>query len=253
MILVIAKNFGRRCYGGICYGIFHIVCYRFKHLVTRNIAVFHTQILPTVRTHCRILHGFKRKVMVETSESLYHCIGYRHDAGISDHTVCLATPQMPYRKFALMLIYFQHRVYHVRHLLLMDYSHQRHRRTVSVPEGKCSIVREISCFMYLVISSVIASVRITEKRRSNHRMVQSRIENLFRRFVFGLYYDFGQFVVPCLVCRLSSGIEIPARKFRRQILPRPFYADRRQSHFQKNRFVFFHAEGSPSVHVVFPM
>ena len=250
MILVIAKDFGRRCYGGIRYGIFHIVCYRFKHLVTRNIAVFHPKVLTSVRSESRILHGFKRKVMVKTAKTLDHSIRDRDYPRITDHAVSLATPQMPYRKFALLLIYFQHCVYHVRHPVLMYDGHKGHCCTVSVPEGKCSIVSEIFCFMYLMIGSVIASVHITEKRRGYHGMIQCSIEYSPRGFILSPDPYFRKFVVPRPVRNIRHSIEIPARKFCRQILPRPFYADRRQSHFQKNRFVFFRAERSPSVHII---
>ena len=62
-------------------------------------------LLASVRSEGRSLHRLESEFIVYARQVLDYRISHRDDARISDHAVSLAAMQMPYREFALLLVY----------------------------------------------------------------------------------------------------------------------------------------------------
>ena len=131
--LLLSEHFRSICDGSVRKGIFKIICNRLIEKVARYITIFHPMFLSPVRPESRCLHRLESKFIVYSIEAFDYRICHRRYAGISDHTVCLATMKMPDRKLALLLIYPQHRVYEVTISLWLEYAVERHRSPVCIP------------------------------------------------------------------------------------------------------------------------
>ena len=123
-------------YRSVRNGIFEVVGDRFIEEVARDVSIFHTQILTSIRPHRRDLHRLEGPFRIE---SVDYGISYRHNPRITDHAVCLASVQVPYRQLALFLMDMQHRVYEFSVSVRLEKAVQRHSGAVGVPERECCI------------------------------------------------------------------------------------------------------------------
>ena len=91
-------------------------------------------LLASVRSEGGCLHSLKREFVVEALETLHDRVSHRRNARVADHTVGLASVEMPYRKLALLLVDGKHSVDEVSVTLSLEDAVERHSRSVSVPE-----------------------------------------------------------------------------------------------------------------------
>ena len=175
--------------GAVCKCIFKVVCHGLVEEVARDVAVFHPQVLTSVPLECRGAHSLECEIRVEAVEALDYCVGHRHYARIAHHAVRLASVEMPYGKFSLLLIYGDHGLDEIRISVLLEYAVERHGCPVGVPEGECGVGCVAGVFMVLSVCPAVSAVYVTEGGRSDHRVVEGCVEYPGGRLVLGLDAD----------------------------------------------------------------
>ena len=140
---------------------------------------------------------------------------------------------MPYGKLALLFVDVEHRVDDVRLFFRMYDCHKRQRSAVCVPEGECSVIREIRTFVYLSVGSAVISVYVAENRRGYHCVIQARVEHFACICVLGGDFYFRKFLLPFPLGSFCGCLEIPARHLSFHVGLCAFHAYRRKGDLEE--------------------
>ena len=222
-------------HGPVGQRVLHVVGHRFVEEVAGDIAVFHAQVHTPLAEHGGLLQRLVGQLLVEAVVTFQHDVGHGRDAGIADHAVGLVAREVPDGKLALLRVDMEHRMGDVGHLLRMENRHQRLGSAVGVPQREGRIVHERRGAVDLAVSAPIVAVHVAELRRSDHRVVERRIEDAAGGFVRSLDTHLLQLGVPRLVGRRRRSFEVPAGKFRLHVELGVLDAHGRNRHFHIER------------------
>src|SRR5215213_2867961 len=87
-----------------------------------------------------MLRRFVSFLVIETLDSLRHCVGNHRHRVIADHRVGLFTPQFPNRQASALFVDPNESVYEVDGAFLIDDRIQRMRGAERVPEGEDGVL-----------------------------------------------------------------------------------------------------------------
>ena len=73
-------------------------------------------------------------LLIDSRITLNHRVGNRYNTWITNHTVGLIAPQMPYGQTALLVVDVEHSVDYAVHLLWLQNRIQGHSGTISIPQ-----------------------------------------------------------------------------------------------------------------------
>ena len=105
VVILLSEHLCGVCQGTVSQGVLKVIRHGLIHEVAWEVSVFHPMLLTSVRSEGRSLNSLESQFIVNSRQVLDYRISHRDDARISDHAVGLAAMQMPYREFALLLVY----------------------------------------------------------------------------------------------------------------------------------------------------
>ena len=240
-----SSDIGNRTVGD---GVFHIISDALVVQVARYEPVLLAEILSPLVKHHAVFHGFVCGIHIETLVSFDDGVTHGYNARIADHAVGLIRPEMPNRKFTLLLVYLQHGIHHVISLFGMKDVKKRHSRPVSVPKREYRIVGERLVLTYNIVRAAVLPVHITEGRGMDHRMIKRGVEYGSVISIRSGDINLRQFRIPSCGSVRNHVFEIPSGKFSGHICGCPFHADRGDRHFHKNLFTLRCFEVHPRIH-----
>ena len=235
--------------GRIGNGIFHIECYGLAEDVAGDVAILVAVFLAALLNGCGLLDGCKSCFVVKTIDTLYNGIGNNRYAGVTNHTVGLVAPQMPYREVALLVANVYHCGNEFAGLLGVYDSHQRLLCAVCVPERETGVAWLVAV-VDLVVGTAVVAVHIAEKHWGYHSVVHCRVEYLLLLQViyFNLYAC--KLVLPGLDSRCLYGFEIPIGELALKCQPGTVDAHRGDGYLEHNLLTGCCAERSTAVHIL---
>ena len=235
VVIILSEEFCSLSHGSVSDCIFHVVSDRLiEVLVSRDETELHTDVLTSVRTHFRIFQCPVGQLLVESVKAFYHDVRQCDYSRVADHAVSLVAPEMPYRKFSLLLIDIDHGIRDVIDLFRMDDGHERHCGTVGVPQRESRVVHEVAGLVNLVIGASVVAVHVIEDRRLDHRVVHRGVEHSACLSVVSINLDFREFLVPGLLGSLYCSFEIPLRHLGLHVGLSAVHAYRRKGNLDHN-------------------
>ena len=166
---------------------------------------------------------------------------------LANHTIGIATYQVPYGQLAPLVVHIHHRVCVVAHTVWHNKGCQRMCSTIGVPEAPSGQVREICTTMNLSITTHIVACYIVPNLRSYHVVIHGGIEDGALALCAEGCLNATQLLVPSLAGSIGNLVEVKAGHFSVHVDKSICFAGRRNRYLCQNLIVWTNFEGSLAI------
>ena len=156
-------------------------------------------------TGCKCLFGIKAAKPFQVG-----ICNNRHGV-VTNHHVCLASPHVPHRQAAVLLMECDERVYHVIDQFGCSVCEKWVRCAVCVPQRECRVVHPAVGGVVLLVGTTVLAVDIAKESGGNHGTVECCVEAYTLVVCAAFHLNARQPIVPMFLCRGAVKVEIVVR------------------------------------------